>query len=82
MKETTNGFRIAEEDLKIRGPGEILGILQSGFPELVHADLAKHMDILKNVKRDINSILKKDKYLNSVEYKEIKNVLKSKRKVN
>jgi ATP-dependent DNA helicase RecG len=78
MKEITDGFRIAEEDLKIRGPGEILGILQSGFPELIHADLSKDMEVIKNVKNDIKNILAEDKELKSDKHVQIRNLLKIK----
>ena len=46
MRETNDGFRIAEEDLKLRGAGEVLGQRQSGDPEFVLADLAYHTDLL------------------------------------
>jgi ATP-dependent DNA helicase RecG len=41
LEETTDGFRIAEEDLRLRGPGELLGRQQSGAPPLRFGDLAK-----------------------------------------
>ncbi|MCS7199068.1 MAG: ATP-dependent DNA helicase RecG [Caldimicrobium sp.] len=43
---TTDGFKIAEEDLKIRGPGELLGTQQSGFLELKRADPVQDVDLL------------------------------------
>ena len=46
MRESNDGFRIAEEDLKLRGPGELLGKRQSGDPDFVLADLAHHADLL------------------------------------
>lgn len=78
MKETTDGFKIAEEDLKIRGPGEILGIMQSGFPELIYSDLESDMDILKTAKNDLESILKVDKELKSQDNEPIRKVLDKK----
>ena len=46
MRETNDGFVIAERDLELRGPGEFLGQRQSGMPELALADLAAHRDLL------------------------------------
>ena len=43
---TEDGFRIAEEDLRLRGPGEVLGLRQSGLPAFRFADLAHHADLL------------------------------------
>lgn len=48
--ENTDGFKIAHEDLLIRGPGEILGPRQSGLPALKFANLEDDMDLLKQVK--------------------------------
>ena len=47
MTETNDGFVIAEKDLEIRGPGEFLGIRQSGLPELNLTDLTKDIKILE-----------------------------------
>ena len=46
MRDTADGFVIAEEDLKLRGPGEFLGQRQSGVPEFILADLGAHGDLL------------------------------------
>jgi len=46
MRETEDGFRIAEEDLRLRGSGEVLGTRQSGMPSFRLADLAEHGDLL------------------------------------
>ena len=47
LEETTDGFRIAEVDLKLRGPGELLGQLQSGSPRFRFADLAEDFNLVK-----------------------------------
>jgi len=60
MEETNDGFRIAEEDLRIRGPGEFLGVRQSGLPEFRVADLAIDFDALKATKADAERMLSKD----------------------
>ena len=46
MRDTEDGFVIAEEDLKLRGPGEFLGQRQSGVPEFILADLGAHAELL------------------------------------
>lgn len=50
MEKHADGFRIAEEDLKIRGPGEFLGTRQSGAPDLVVADLLRDARVLEEVR--------------------------------
>ncbi len=57
MRETEDGFRIAEEDLKLRGAGEMLGTRQSGFPEFRLADIAVHADLLAAARDDAKLIL-------------------------
>jgi ATP-dependent DNA helicase RecG len=47
MTQTNDGFVIAEKDLQIRGPGEFLGVRQSGLPDLIIADLVKDANILE-----------------------------------
>jgi ATP-dependent DNA helicase RecG len=46
LRETEDGFRIAEEDLRLRGPGEVLGLRQSGTPAFRFADLGTHAELL------------------------------------
>ncbi len=60
MCETNDGFKIAEEDLKIRGPGEILGTRQSGMPEFKFADLIRDFKILLKAKEYANIIVDYD----------------------
>ncbi len=60
LRETGDGFRIAEEDLRLRGAGELLGTRQSGFPEFRLADLAVHDDLLAIARDDARLILDKD----------------------
>ena len=63
MRETDDGFRIAEEDLKLRGAGELLGTRQSGLPEFRLADLAQHADLMEAARDDTQLILTRDKEL-------------------
>jgi ATP-dependent DNA helicase RecG len=59
MKETTDGFKIAEKDLEIRGPGELFGTRQSGMPDLRPADILKDTDILDLAARTVGELLDK-----------------------
>ncbi|MEE8171733.1 MAG: ATP-dependent DNA helicase RecG [Alphaproteobacteria bacterium] len=65
MRETDDGFRIAEEDLKLRGAGELLGTRQSGLPQLRLADLARHGELLATARDDARLILQRDPELKS-----------------
>ena len=65
LKENSDGFIIAEEDLKMRGEGEILGTKQSGLPQFKIADLLIHNDLLLNARNDTKIILKDDPQLKS-----------------
>ena len=60
MTETNDGFLIAEEDLKIRGPGEILGKRQSGLPSFNVADLSYDGDLLEEAKLNAEIIINND----------------------
>jgi ATP-dependent DNA helicase RecG len=60
MRESDDGFRIAEEDLRLRGGGEVLGTKQSGMPELRLADLAVHHDLLAIAQDDARLVLARD----------------------
>lgn len=60
MKETSDGFKISKEDLKLRGPGDIVGIKQSGFMRFSIANLIRDIDILETVREEAIRILEKD----------------------
>jgi ATP-dependent DNA helicase RecG len=60
MEETTDGFRIAEEDFKIRGPGNIFGTEQSGLPPLRFASLETDYELLTRARNDAGRLLKDD----------------------
>ncbi len=57
MRDTNDGFEIAEEDLNLRGPGEFLGQRQSGLPEFILADLAAHRDLLVKAREQAQAML-------------------------
>ena len=65
MRETEDGFVIAEEDLRLRGAGEMLGTRQSGVPEFRLADLAVHGELLAAARDDTGLILSNDPTLTS-----------------
>jgi len=60
LRETEDGFRIAEEDLKLRGEGEVLGTRQSGMPGFRLANLSAHADLLEIARTDARNILETD----------------------
>jgi ATP-dependent DNA helicase RecG len=64
MEETTDGFRIAEEDFKIRGPGNIFGTEQSGLPPLHFASLETDYDLLALARTHADSLIRQDPTLN------------------
>ncbi|MBS0279422.1 MAG: ATP-dependent DNA helicase RecG [Proteobacteria bacterium] len=65
LRETDDGFVIAERDLELRGAGEVLGTKQSGLPEFRMADVAAHADLLAAARDDAKLILAKDPDLKS-----------------
>ncbi len=65
LRASDDGFHIAEEDLRLRGAGEVLGTRQSGLPEFRLADLAEHGDLLAAARDDARLILNRDPGLES-----------------
>jgi len=61
MAKTSNGFVIAEKDLELRGPGELLGTRQSGLPEFRIANLIRDQQLLEQAKREAEFYLTKEK---------------------
>ncbi|KZD03721.1 ATP-dependent DNA helicase RecG [Oceanibaculum pacificum] len=60
MRETEDGFVIAEEDLRLRGAGEVLGTRQSGLPTFRVADMSVHGELLEAVRDDARLVLDRD----------------------
>ncbi len=60
MTQTTSGFDIAEQDLKLRGPGQFFGTRQHGLPELKLADISQEIELLKIARDDANALLESD----------------------
>jgi ATP-dependent DNA helicase RecG len=65
MRETEDGFRIAEEDLRLRGAGELLGTRQSGLPDMRLADLSAHTELLQAARDDARLVIDRDPDLQS-----------------
>ncbi|WP_028744471.1 ATP-dependent DNA helicase RecG [Rhizobium mesoamericanum] len=75
MRETEDGFRIAEEDLKLRGEGELLGTRQSGTPGFRIASLEAHADLLEIARRDAAYLIERDPDLTSERGKAVRTLL-------
>jgi len=65
MRETDDGFRIAEEDLKLRGAGDLLGVAQSGLPRFRIGDLEVQADLMKTAFDDARLLINQDPTLKS-----------------
>ena len=65
MRETENGFVIADEDLRLRGAGDLLGVQQSGLPQFRIADLEVQADLMRIAQDDARLLLERDPELTS-----------------
>lgn len=75
MEKTNDGFRIAEEDLSIRGPGEFMGTRQSGLPDFRVANIIRDTRLLTEARADAFSLVEKDPRLERHEHRLMKDVL-------
>jgi len=75
MEETTDGFRIAEADLDLRGPGEFLGTRQSGLPDFAVAELARDQVILKEAREEAFALVEQDPDLKLPEHTALRDQL-------
>lgn len=80
MVKTNNGFEISETDLKLRGPGDLMGTQQSGALDLLIADLGRDGAILQDAREAATAILQDDPTLEKPENREIKTQIDAMRK--
>lgn len=72
LNRSNDGFYIASEDLKLRGPGDIFGLRQSGDMEFKLADIFTDANILKKVSEEVNRLLDEDPQLEKDEHRDLK----------
>ncbi|MBQ2961319.1 MAG: ATP-dependent DNA helicase RecG [Oscillospiraceae bacterium] len=75
MCKTNDGFKISEEDLRLRGPGDFFGSRQHGLPEMHMADLGADVQLLQRAQDEAAKLLLKDPGLNLPEHKELKSAV-------
>ena len=72
LNRSNDGFYIASEDLKLRGPGDIFGVRQSGDLEFKIADIFTDANLLKTVSEEVNRLLDEDPELEMEEHRDLK----------
>lgn len=72
MCQTNDGFRIADQDLKLRGPGDFFGHRQHGLPDLKIADMVTDMEVLKQAQEVARDILEADRTLEAPEHRSLR----------
>ena len=72
LVKTDDGFKVAEEDLRLRGPGEFFGTRQHGLPELKVANLIEDFDLLRLARRDATDIIDEDPDLTAPHHQRIR----------
>jgi len=75
ISKTEDGFKIAEEDLNIRGPGELFGKRQHGLPELVLGNIVSDVDILEEARREAFQMIAEDPHLAEERHKRLRDIL-------
>ena len=72
MCRTNSGFEVAEQDLKLRGPGDFFGQRQHGLPKFALADLATDVEVLANAREAADGLLQSDPTLSSPEHRALR----------
>lgn len=75
MTETTNGFELSEQDLKLRGPGDFFGTKQSGLPEFKVADIVQDYRALETARKDAEQIIKENLLERDERFHSLKNYI-------
>jgi ATP-dependent DNA helicase RecG len=75
MTSTNDGFRIAEVDLELRGPGEFFGTRQSGLPEFRAVDLLRDTSLLEEARREASAITARDRELSDPSHRPLRAAL-------
>ena len=75
MTETNDGFRLAEKDLELRGPGDFFGKKQSGLPEFKMADLVHDYRALEVARQDAARLIESEEFWSSEEYEPLRSML-------
>jgi ATP-dependent DNA helicase RecG len=75
LRETEDGFRIAEEDLRLRGEGDVLGARQSGLPGFQLAEIEAHQDLLERARAKAREVLESDPRLEAEENRALRTLL-------
>jgi ATP-dependent DNA helicase RecG len=72
MMDTCDGFKIAEQDLQIRGPGDFLGTRQSGMPSLRFANIIRDIQIIETTRKEAFALIDRDPKLADPEHQNLK----------
>jgi ATP-dependent DNA helicase RecG len=75
MTETNDGFRLAEKDLELRGPGDFFGKKQSGLPEFKMADLVHDYRALEVARQDAEKLLSTEEFWQADDCEQLRNML-------
>jgi ATP-dependent DNA helicase RecG len=78
MTKTNDGFEIAEQDLRIRGPGELFSARQHGLPDLKIANIVDDFDLLVLARRHAFEVVSRDPALEQAEHRSIRRALLAK----
>ena len=78
MEAYSDGFKIAEEDLKLRGPGDFFGVRQHGLPEMTLADLFRDHELLREAAAAADLLLAENPLLEGNEWQKVRELLEKK----